>query len=218
VQAGPGRAGRLGDLAGGQVRVVVQGDGLTLPGGQVGHSFAQRVGAIQVFGRGQAVSRGRMERLGPVGQQRDRGAALQAAADIEHDAGQPAGEPVRISQPVQRDERPQERLLHDVVHVTGVSVSASRARVTWLHLPDVMHVLDDHDDSRDEQEERYGGQELHCDFPERHAGDGERDEERDHFVSSPASGGMVIGGPTGVLPSPPGRVGCLATTGPYLDP
>ena len=120
MQAGPGRAGRLGDLAGRQVRVVVQGDGAPLPGGQVGHGRAQRVGPVQVLGRGQAVGGGRVERLGPVGQQRDRGAARHAAADVEHDAGQPAGEPVRVPQPVQRDERLQERLLHDVVHVAGI--------------------------------------------------------------------------------------------------
>jgi|HubBroStandDraft_2_1064218.scaffolds.fasta_scaffold55535_3 hypothetical protein len=76
------------------------------------------------------------------------------------------------------------------------SLLAARHPVGLL---DVLHVLDDHDDSRDDQEERYGRQDLHCDFPERQAGDGERDEERDHFVSSPASGGMVIGAPTGVL-------------------
>ena len=120
VQAGPRRAGRLRDLAGGHVGVVVQGDGAPLPGGQAGHRRAQRVGPVQVLGRGQAAGRRRVQRLGPVGQQRDRGAAVQAAADVEHDAGQPAGEPVRIPQPVQGQERLQERFLHDVVHVAGI--------------------------------------------------------------------------------------------------
>jgi hypothetical protein len=45
---------------------------------------------------------------------------VQAAADVEHDAGQPAGEPVRIPQPVQGQERLQERFLRDVIHVGGI--------------------------------------------------------------------------------------------------
>ena len=54
VQRGAGRARGFGDLAGGHVGVVVQGDGAPLPGGQAGHRAAQRVGAVQVLGRGQA--------------------------------------------------------------------------------------------------------------------------------------------------------------------
>jgi hypothetical protein len=84
-------------------------------------------------------------------------------------------------------------------------------------LPEVMHVLDDHDDSRDNQEDRRSGQELYCDFPERDARDGERDEERDHVSSSPDRGGAAIEARAGVVPFPPERVRCRATTGPYLD-
>ncbi len=127
MQAGPGRAGRLGDLAGRQVGVVVQGDGAPLSGGQAGHGRAQHVGPVQVVGRGQAVRGGRVQRLGPVGQQRDRGAAPQAAADVRHDAAQPAREPVWVAQPVKADERPQERLLNDVVHVARVAAQAPGA-------------------------------------------------------------------------------------------
>ena len=54
VQGGAGRARRFGDLAGGHGGGVVQHDGAPLPGGQAGHRAAQRVGAIQVLGRGQA--------------------------------------------------------------------------------------------------------------------------------------------------------------------
>ena len=129
VQAGPGRARRLGDLAGRHVGVVVQDDRAPLPGGQVRDGRTQRVGAVEVVRRGQAVRGGRVNRLGPVGHQRDRGAALHAAAYVEDDAAQPAGEPVRIPQPVQRDEGLQERLLHDVVHVAGVEAQcAGRGR------------------------------------------------------------------------------------------
>src|SRR5260370_717532 len=50
----------------------------------------------------------------------------------------------------------------------------SRGTDRRADLLDVMQVLDDHDDSRDEQEESHGRQDLHCDSPEHHAGDGER--------------------------------------------
>src|SRR6478672_5393423 len=67
-------------------------------------------------------------------------------------------------------------------------------------LPEVVHVLDDHDHSRGEEEEGRGGQDLDGGPPERHGGDGEGDEEENHSVSSPARGG---------LPSPLERVRCL---------
>ena len=108
VQAGPGRAGLLRDLAGRQVGVVVQGDRAPLSGGQAGHGRAQRVGPVQVLGRGQAVGRGRVQGLWPVGDERNRGTALQAAADVRRDAAKPAREPVRITQPVKPDVRTQE--------------------------------------------------------------------------------------------------------------
>ena len=60
VQAGPGRAGRLRDLAGGHVGVVVQSDGAPLSGGQAGHGRAQRVGPVEILGRGQAAGRCRV--------------------------------------------------------------------------------------------------------------------------------------------------------------
>jgi hypothetical protein len=69
-------------------------------------------------------------------------------------------------------------------------------------LPHVVQVLDDHDDSRDQQEERHGRQDLRCDSPERHASDRDRDEESDHSMSSPARGGTVIEALRGVLSSP----------------
>jgi hypothetical protein len=59
-------------------------------------------------------------------------------------------------------------------------------------LPDVVHVLDDHDRSRDEQEEGRGRQDLDGRPPERHGGDGEGDEEGNHSVSSPARGGARL--------------------------
>jgi len=46
VQAGLGGAGRAGDLPGGLVGVVEQGDGVALPGGQAGDRAAPRVGAV----------------------------------------------------------------------------------------------------------------------------------------------------------------------------
>jgi hypothetical protein len=101
VQAGPGGAGRLGDLAGGQVGVVVQRDRAALPGREPGDRGADHVGAVQVVGRGEAAGRDRVQRLGPLAQQGQRGAPGHRAADVGHDAGQPPGEPVRVAQPVQ---------------------------------------------------------------------------------------------------------------------
>jgi len=135
--------GLVADLPGRQARVAVQENGPPLPRGQGGHRLAQRVGPVQVIRRRLPVGGRRRNgkcggrRLGGVGQQRDRGAAPQAAADVEHDAGQPAREPVRLPQPVQRDERLQERLLHDVVHVAGIGAQARGAgsdhRLVPLH-------------------------------------------------------------------------------------
>jgi hypothetical protein len=85
---------------------VVQGDGAALPGGQPGHGRAHGVRSVQVLGRGQAG--GGVQGLRPVRKQRDRGTALQAAADVRHDAAKPAGEPVRVTQPVKPGVRPQE--------------------------------------------------------------------------------------------------------------
>src|SRR6202034_4185267 len=103
VQAGLGGAGSAGDLAGGLVGVVEKGDGLPLPGGQGGDRAAQGVGAVQV--------------RGPVAEQGQRGAAPRGAADVDQDSAQPAGEPAGVAQPVQRDERLQEGVLHGVVGV-----------------------------------------------------------------------------------------------------
>lgn len=120
VQAGLGGAGRGGDLAGGLVGVVEQGDGLALPGGQAGHRAAQHLFAVQVFRRRQAAGRGRVQVLGPVAEQGQRRAAPLGPADVGHDAAQPAGEPVGVAQPVQGGERLQERVLHSVVGVVGL--------------------------------------------------------------------------------------------------
>ena len=106
-----------GDLPGGLVGVVEQGDGLALPGGQAGDRAAQRVGAVQVLSRRQAAGRGRVQVLGPVAEQRQRRPAPLGAADVGHDAAQPAGEPAGVAQPVQGDERLQERVLHGIVGV-----------------------------------------------------------------------------------------------------
>ena len=46
VQAGLGGAGSGGDLPGGLVGVVEQGDGVALPGGQAGDRVAEYVGAV----------------------------------------------------------------------------------------------------------------------------------------------------------------------------
>ena len=127
MQADPGRPGLPGDLPGRQPGVVVQGDGASLPVGQAGDGSVQRVGPVQVFRRGRAVSGGRVEGFRPVGQQRRLGPAVLGTADVEHDGGQPAGEPLRIAQPVQRDERLQERFLHHVIHVAGIAAQAPGA-------------------------------------------------------------------------------------------
>ena len=90
MQAGFGGAGGSGDLPGGLVGVVEQGDGLPLPGGQAGDRAAQHVGAIQVLSRRQAERRGRVQVLGPVAEQGERRAAPLGAADVGKDAAQPA--------------------------------------------------------------------------------------------------------------------------------
>ena len=59
-------------------------------------------------------------------------------------------------------------------------------------LLEVVHVLDDHDYSRDEEEKGHGRQDLDGGPPERHGGDGEGDEEGNHSVSSPARGGATL--------------------------
>jgi hypothetical protein len=59
-------------------------------------------------------------RVQPVGQQRGLTSPVQAPADVRRDPRQPRGELVRVPEPVQRDERAQERLLHDVVGVARV--------------------------------------------------------------------------------------------------
>ncbi len=128
VQAGPGGAGRTGDLPGGLVGVVEQGDGLALPGGQADDRAAQRVGTVQVLSRRQAVRRCRVQVLGPVADQGQRRTAPLGAADIGHDAAQPAGEPAGVAQPVQRDERLQEGVLHGIVDVVRLRAQPCRAR------------------------------------------------------------------------------------------
>lgn len=57
-------------------------------------------------------------------------------------------------------------------------------------LPEVVHVVDDRDHSRGEEEEGRGGQDLDGGPPERHGGDGKGDEEGNHSVSSPARGSL----------------------------
>jgi hypothetical protein len=135
VQAGLGGAGRAGDLAGGLVGVVEQGDGLALPGGQAGHRAAQRVGAVQVLSRRQAVHRGRVQVLGPVAEQGERRAAPLGAADVGHDAAQPAGEPAGVAQPVQGDERLQEGVLHGIVGVVWLRAQPGRAGARHRQVP-----------------------------------------------------------------------------------
>ena len=137
VQARLDRAGRVGDPLGGQVGVIEQGDGLPLAGRQFRDRRADRVGAIEVVGRGQAVRRTGMKPLGPIGQQHHRGPARHRTVDVDHDAAEPAREPVRIPQPVQRHERLQERLLHDVVHV--IWTGAQPCRVGARHRPVPFH-------------------------------------------------------------------------------
>ena len=124
-----------GDLAGGLVGVVEQGDGVALPGGQAGDRAAQRVGAVQVLSRRQAARRCRVQVLGPVAEQGQRGAAPLGAADVGHDAAQPAGEPAGVAQPVQRDERLQEGVLHGVVGVVRLRAQPGRAGARHRQVP-----------------------------------------------------------------------------------
>ena len=53
-------------------------------------------------------------------------AAPGCTADVKDDAAQPAGEPVRISQPVKRHEGLQERVLGDVLDIIQVTAQAQR--------------------------------------------------------------------------------------------
>ena len=124
-----------GDLPGGLVGVVEQGDGLALPGRQAGDRAAQRVGAVQVLRRRQAAGRGRVQVLGPVAEQGQRRAAPLGAADVGHDAAQPAGEPAGVAQPVQRDERLQEGVLHGVVGVVRLRAQPGRAGARHRQVP-----------------------------------------------------------------------------------
>ena len=135
VQAGLGGAGSGGDLPGGLVGVVEQGDGVALPGGQAGDRAAEHVGAVQVLSRRQGAGGGRVQVLGPVAEQGQRRAAPLGAADVGHDAAQPAGEPVGVAQPVQRDERLQEGVLHGVVGVVGLRAQPGRAGAGHRQVP-----------------------------------------------------------------------------------
>ena len=130
--AAPGVAG---DLPGGLVGVVEQGDGLPLSGGQAGHRAAERVGAVQVLSRRQAVRRCRVQVLGPVAEQGQRRAAPLGAADVGHDAAQPPGEPAGVAQPVQRDERLQEGVLHGIVDVVRPRAQPGRAGAGRRQMP-----------------------------------------------------------------------------------
>jgi hypothetical protein len=73
--------------------------------------------------------------LWPVAEQGQRGAAPLGAADVGHDAAQPAGEPVGVAQPVQRDERLQERVLHGVVGVVRLRAQPGRAGAGHRQVP-----------------------------------------------------------------------------------
>jgi hypothetical protein len=123
VQARPGRV--LPCLG---VGVIPQNDGAPLPGGKLRHRGAHGVRAVDIVRRRHPVSGGRVQRLRPIGQQRGLAATPRAAADVRGDARQPSGEPVRVPEPVQGDERPQERLLHDVVGVAWVGAQLSGPR------------------------------------------------------------------------------------------
>ena len=84
-------------------------------------------------------------------------------------------------------------------------------------LPEVVHVLDDHDHSRRDEEEGRGRQNLDGGPPERHGGDGEGDEEGNHSVSSPARGDATLLAPASRWFSYSFSIGAgtmCATTGP----
>ncbi len=127
VQAGPGRPHRL-------VGVVALLDGAPLPVRQRRDRGPQRLGAVQVLGRRQPLRRRRMQPLGPVPEQQHRSPPPRRALHVPHDPGQPGTEPVRLAQPLQRHERLQERLLHDVVHVISRRAQPHRP---GPHLPPV---------------------------------------------------------------------------------
>jgi hypothetical protein len=69
----------------------------------------------------------RKQILGPVAQQQRRRPPRSGAVHVGDDPRQPPTEPVRVAQPVQRGERLQERLLHDVVGVAGARAPPHRA-------------------------------------------------------------------------------------------
>ena len=76
-----------------------------------------------------------MQVLGPVAEQGQRRAAPLGAADVGHDAAQPAGEPVGVAQPVQRQERLQEGVLHGVVGVVRLRAQPGRAGAGHRQVP-----------------------------------------------------------------------------------
>jgi hypothetical protein len=126
VQAGLGRAGGPGDLPGRQAGVVVQLDGAPLAVRQVRDRSAQHLSAIQVIRGRQAERRNRMQPLGPLGQQHQRLRPARRTMHVADDAAQPGAEPIRVPQPVQGHEGPQERLLDDVVRVIGTPAQPHR--------------------------------------------------------------------------------------------
>ena len=92
-------------------------------------------GTIEILGRRQALRRGRMEILGPLGQQHQPGLPGCGPGYVADDAGQPRAEPVRVAQPAQARERLQERLLHDVIHVVPMRVQPRRERPRRRKVP-----------------------------------------------------------------------------------
>ena len=76
-----------------------------------------------------------MQVLGPVAEQGEWCVAPLGAADVGHDAAQPAGEPVGVAQPVQGDERLQERVLHGVVGVVWPRAQPCRAGAGHRQVP-----------------------------------------------------------------------------------
>ena len=79
--------------------------------------------------------RRRVQPLRPVGQQRERGVAALRPADVDQDAAQPGGEPIRVTQPPEPHERLQERVLHYVVHVVWTRAQPGRAGPGHRQMP-----------------------------------------------------------------------------------
>jgi hypothetical protein len=73
--------------------------------------------------------------FGPVAEQGQWCAAPLGAADVGHDAAQPAGEPVGVAQPVQGDERLQEGVLHGIVGVVRLRAQPGRAGARHRQVP-----------------------------------------------------------------------------------